>query len=397
MLRSDDPLGATLPALKRCALFAQCLDSDLARVVPLLVERVVPAGAVVVAEGDAATELFVIRNGRVEVTKRAPDAARAHRLTTLGPGASFGELTFVDRGPRSASVRALEPTTLAALPIAALDALTAGDVAMRGRMLAGLSAFLASRLRGVSEVTASALEHELELAETRIRMGTFLTYVVFIMVGYGFATRFIADLAHTAADTTIITIPVLLGFGIPLYFMMRQSGEPIATYGLTWNGAAAAAGDAVLWSVPIMLGALALKAAVVHLRPDLADAPIFALGGFRDPTVTPAAARFALAMSLAYMLLVPLQEFIARGALQSPLQRFLVGPHASAMAVVVANALFVAAHLYLSIGFALIAMIPGFLWGWLYARHGTLLAPVVSHVLVGWWAFFVLGFDRLLV
>jgi len=67
------------------------------------------------------------------------------------------------------------------------------------------------------------------------------------------------------------------------------------------------------------------------------------------------------------------------------------------MAIVIANALFTAAHLYLSIGFALLAMIPGFLWGWLYARHGTLVAPVVSHIVLGWWAFFVLGFDRLLV
>jgi membrane protease YdiL (CAAX protease family) len=91
------------------------------------------------------------------------------------------------------------------------------------------------------------------------------------------------------------------------------------------------------------------------------------------------------------------QEFTARGALQSPLQRFLVGPHSRALAIVIANALFTASHLYLSATFAVIAMIPGFLWGWLYARHGTLVAPIVSHALIGWWALFVLGFDRLLV
>jgi membrane protease YdiL (CAAX protease family) len=66
-------------------------------------------------------------------------------------------------------------------------------------------------------------------------------------------------------------------------------------------------------------------------------------------------------------------------------------------AVVVANFLFVASHLYLSTTFALLAMIPGFLWGALYARHGTLVAPIVSHWFLGWWFFFVLGFDRLLV
>jgi membrane protease YdiL (CAAX protease family) len=42
-------------------------------------------------------------------------------------------------------------------------------------------------------------------------------------------------------------------------------------------------------------------------------------------------------------------------------------------------------------------MLPGFLWGWLYARHGTLVASIVPHALIGWWALFVLGFDRILV
>jgi hypothetical protein len=264
-------------------------------------------------------------------------------------------------------------------------------------MLHGLAGFLAHRLRGVSEVTAAALQHELELAETRIRMGTFLTYVFFMMVGYSFAMRFIADMAKTAADTALVTIPIVFGFAVPLYAMMRRSGEPIATYGLTWRAAGAAARDAVIWSIPFLVAAAALKIALVQRLPALAGAPVFAFGGFRDPTVPVATAWFALFMSVAYVTLVPMQEFIARGALQGPLARFLVGPHATTKAIVLANAMFMASHLYLSTTFALIALLPGFLWGWLYARHGTLVAPVVSHVLLGWWTLFVLGFDRLLV
>ena len=84
-------------ALRGCVLFQECSHEELAGIVPLLVERTIASGAVIVAEGEPATELFVIRNGQVEVTKRA-DAGREHRLTTLGAGASFGELTLVDRG-----------------------------------------------------------------------------------------------------------------------------------------------------------------------------------------------------------------------------------------------------------------------------------------------------------
>jgi hypothetical protein len=398
MNRHRDDRNAEIPkGLRSCVLFRACSDDDLAAIVPLLAERTYAAGAVIVAEGEPATELFVVQSGEVEVTKCPEGGGQEYRLTTLGPGASFGELTVVDRGARSASVRALAPTTVAVLPMAALDRLSESDTGLRARVLHGLAAFLASRLRGVSEVTATALQRELELADTRARMGTFLTYVFFIMLGYSFALRFVSDMAKSASDTALVTIPILFGFAVPLYTMMRRSGEPIAFYGLTWRGAGAAARDALVWSIPMLLAGTALKAAIVARTPALAGVPVFAFGGFRDPAVPVTAAWFALFMSLAYVALVPLQEFIARGALQSPIARFLVGPHARLRAIVLADALFVASHLYLSTTFALLAMLPGLLWGWLYDRHGTLVAPVVSHALLGWWTLFVLGFDRLLV
>jgi CRP-like cAMP-binding protein len=381
--------------LQRCSLFQALPEDDVARIVPLLTERRVASGTLIVREGDPTRELFIIRDGLVEVTKRAPGATHDHQLTTLGPGATFGELGIAERAPRSASVRALADTTLAVLDFDHLAGATAHD-GVHARMLGNLSTYLGRRLRDVSEVTVVALERELELARERVAMGTFITYVIFIMVGYGFALRLVADLARLAADSTIITIPVILGFAVPLWVMMRRSGWPLASYGLTWRGAGAAMWDAFLWTVPLLALCVVVKMVLVRTVPHLANAPIFRLGGFRDPTASAHDAWLALGMSLAYVALCPVQEFIARGALQSPLQRFLVGPRSTLLAIVIANAMFTASHLYLSPTFALIAMVPGFLWGWLYARHGTLVAPTFSHVLVGWWGLFVLGFDHIL-
>ena len=381
--------------LRRCSLFQELADEDLARLVPLVIERRVPAGTVIVREGDPTRELFIVRAGLVEVTKRAPGATRDHQLTTLGPGTTFGELAILDRAPRSASVRALVDTTLAALDLDRLAEAMAHD-GVYARMLGNVNAYLGRRLRDVSEVTVVALERELELARTRVAMATFITYVVFIMIGYGFALRLASDLARDAADSTLVTIPVLLGFTIPLYVMMRRSGLPLASYGLTWRGAWRGAWDGVLCTLPLLVLCVLLKLVLIRTMPRLAGTPVFRLGGFNDPAASAGDAWFALGMSLAYVALCPVQELVARGALQGPLQRFLVGPHATLLAIVIANGMFSASHLYLSTTFALIAMLPGFLWGWLYARHGTLVAPTVSHALVGWWALFVLGFDRIL-
>jgi CRP-like cAMP-binding protein len=396
---SDDPVAATSmrAMLRASVLFRDFSDGELAPITVLVGERRLTAGSTLVREGEPARELFLVRSGRVEVTKRAPGADTDHRLTTLGAGDTIGEVALVDRAPRSASISALEPTVVAVLDMDALDAALANEPVVRARMLGNLSVFVGRRLRDVSEVGVAALERELALARTRVAMGTFLTYVICIMVAYGFVLRLIGDLASSAADTTAFSVPVILGFALPIWLMVRRSGEPLATYGLTWHGARAATHDGILWSVPIIAGATLLKLVMIRTLPALADVPVFSLGGWLDPRGPVGSWQYVLGANLLYFAVVPIQEFVVRGAMQGPLERFLVGPHARAKAVLIANFLFIASHLYLSTSFAVTSFVPGLVWGALYARHRTLVAPIVSHWIFGSWAFFVLGFDRVLV
>jgi CRP/FNR family cyclic AMP-dependent transcriptional regulator len=108
------------------------------------------------------------------------------------------------------------------------------------------------------------------------------------------------------------------------------------------------------------------------------------------------AALVAATVSIAYALIVPLQELTARGALQSSLHMFLVGKHRNWLAILVSNVVFTACHLHLSTGFALMAFFPGLIWGALYARQRSLVGVSVSHILLGIWAFSVLGVNAVL-
>ncbi len=67
------------------------------------------AGEVVFAEGDPATEMFVVREGTVELRKGATV------LETLGPGAILGEMAIIDPAPRSATAVAGPGCLLAAV------------------------------------------------------------------------------------------------------------------------------------------------------------------------------------------------------------------------------------------------------------------------------------------
>jgi adenylate cyclase len=68
-------------------------------------------GDVIVEEGSRADTVYWIESGRVEVL-RAGDDGELEPLAELGPGRYFGELASLLRTGRTATVRAIEPTTV---------------------------------------------------------------------------------------------------------------------------------------------------------------------------------------------------------------------------------------------------------------------------------------------
>ncbi len=59
-------------------------------------------------EGDSGTEMFVIQEGRVRVTKRSESGEML--LGTLGRGDFLGEMALLEGMPRDADARAVGPT-----------------------------------------------------------------------------------------------------------------------------------------------------------------------------------------------------------------------------------------------------------------------------------------------
>jgi CRP/FNR family transcriptional regulator, cyclic AMP receptor protein len=117
--------------LARIPLFAHLAATEQATLLKTMTRRVVQAQEVVFWIGDPGDTLYVIVEGRVAIT--APDERGDHLvLDTLGPGAVFGEISLLDGGPRSATVRALADVTLLGLSRDAFHAFLRGhpDVAI---------------------------------------------------------------------------------------------------------------------------------------------------------------------------------------------------------------------------------------------------------------------------
>ncbi|MDB4947270.1 MAG: serine/threonine protein kinase [Labilithrix sp.] len=72
--------------------------------------RTYPAGATIVREGEPGDAAYIIVAGACEIQKDLP--AGTETLQTIGPGAVFGEMAILSEGPRTATVVAIETTTV---------------------------------------------------------------------------------------------------------------------------------------------------------------------------------------------------------------------------------------------------------------------------------------------
>ncbi len=101
-------------SLRAIPIFRDATEQDLESLALHLIERRFPKNAIIVDEGLAGDYMYVIRSGRVKVTKASGDG-REKIMNLLSAGDFFGEMSLLDDEPRSASVTTLEPTLLLAL------------------------------------------------------------------------------------------------------------------------------------------------------------------------------------------------------------------------------------------------------------------------------------------
>ena len=191
-----------LELLRKIPLLSRLDNDELSRLSGLMRTQTYAAGEPIIWVGEAGDELFLISDGNVQVS--CPDeTGKEVILAKLGPGAFFGDIALLDAGPRTASVRALEPAAMLVLkrddffdflrkdPNAALDVLQ--TIGKRHRETL-------DKLRGV---TSAAVEIE----QKATRWGRFADFV-----------------AAASASQPFIWFHIFW-FGVWVWANMRHSGD----------------------------------------------------------------------------------------------------------------------------------------------------------------------------
>ncbi len=74
-------------------------------------QKIYKAGEIILRQGDPGLAAYILDRGRVEISVLKPDGT-TEKLGTRGPGSMIGEMSLIDKAPRTASVTALEECEL---------------------------------------------------------------------------------------------------------------------------------------------------------------------------------------------------------------------------------------------------------------------------------------------
>lgn len=325
-------------------------------------------------EGQHSEKFFLILEGSVEILKKSKKHAQT--LTILRNGSFVGELALVDNRPRSASVRTLESTRVLCFDTRILPK------SIQLELTAFLTDNLAERLRFILEDTVVSLEMHVEELEARNLMAVILTRMLVFLGVYILLFRMLIEQKNNAI---VVFVPLMALLSFLTYGVIKKSGYPKEEFGLTLKNGKKSAWEAVLYSLPVMAIIVGIKWVLIQISG--VPRPLF------EPRVTVPTPLIAFTLMVFYALLAPLQELVARGALQSLVTKLIAGSekYKTWMGILLANLLFTALHTYLGVRFAFAVFLPGFFFGWLYHRQKNLVGTSLAHAIIGIWALYVVN------
>ena len=150
--------------LQRISLFQGISRREFGHLFQALVSRSYAPGEILFHEGDVGRALFILENGKVELSRMADKGEPAH-LATLNPGDYFGEMSLLDERPRTATAAAAEPVKVYLLYKTELEKLIKNVPHIGAAIMMHLAMLLAARLRAMTDSAPISIASTVKVRE----------------------------------------------------------------------------------------------------------------------------------------------------------------------------------------------------------------------------------------
>ena len=286
--------------VKHDPIMSSLSEEELAQLTAVAEPIPVRAGEVIFRQGDTGRDTYFLPEGRVEVWVDSPTGPVMVSEAT-GPCA-LGEVAYFTGQPRTATLKASEDLLILRLPAEHLEAIFNPEEDFRFLLMRQVAHDLAERLKAGTDARVEALTQALQASQALSDLGRLITFVIGLMVVYGFVLTGLVGLLPPGASSTYVSGPLIIVLGVGIAGVAHQSGRGWAFYGLHLQRWAQHLWTSFLWTAPFLVGVTLFKAYLITQEPALEGWSLFVAperltGNF-------------FVLLLIYVLLSPAQEFI---------------------------------------------------------------------------------------
>ncbi len=340
---------------------------------------------IVCKEGEKSREFYIVIQGKLAILKKV--GKQFEQFSLISEGQFFGEMAHLENQRRSATIKALEPVQLLSIDLDRLQQEEDKKI-IYSKIIGKLAKKLSGHLRRTDEVLIHSLKEKIKIMQAYNQISnTLIHFVVLLAIWFNLAA--ILKLFPTQKETLdlIFTQILLFLFAISATYVIKSSGYPLSFYGLTLKNWFKSSLTAALYSIPFLIFFIILKWILIHNMVILKGLPLFtSLDNLK-------AVWWLIAL---YVFMVPVQEIVARGCLQSCFRNFFKGPSRVLMAILISNLLFQMLHTTKEFWVAVVTLFEGFFWGYIFEKQKTIVGVSVSHAIMGTWGYFIVDFNTVL-
>ena len=153
-----NPADSYAPQLERCQILHGLDENELQSFLERVEFQDFASGAEILVEGERHQGLWILIRGRCDVAKRCE--SRDSQLAFLEPGSVFGEMSFFQPAPHSASVIAVDDVQTMRLSREGYDQLRMTNVQTAEKIACNIIQILSDRLRRMDQWTCRVVEDE---------------------------------------------------------------------------------------------------------------------------------------------------------------------------------------------------------------------------------------------
>jgi len=360
---------------------------------------------IVIYEGEEHEALYFVINGRVKVSKE-------HDIGEIGAGELIGEMSLNGGDKASATIITTTYTTLLMFKKALfgnapflpgtmntfVDHAQHADCSpLMQKFYHAIYVTVTQRLRHSDHSLQQALEEKTRYATQLERSGRLLSFTMITLGLYIFFLGTLHFITDYLASTTYATAG-LVGMFLVVFIVCDRFQIPLSDLGCTLADWRYALMDSLKLTFPVLLAMIGVKWLLITTVGAYNHEPLFHPFGVLNPHArAQATGSLILLLSAIYAIFACVQEILARGIVQNLIYQQFQTYRTDARwpAILLANLVFIATHVHVSVALAFLVLPMGLLWGWLFSRHQSLVGIIVSHVVIGVFGIFVLNFNFL--